>query len=96
MQVQSAAVLQSIYRAIDTLNRTLPPDRRLDKTPETPLQPALDSIDLVNLVVETEMAIEEDFGQTVNLADEKAASQGTRVYATVGSFAVYIEALLAG
>lgn len=94
MQVDQATVLQSIYRAIDILNMTLPPERRLVKSPDTRLQGAMNSIDLVNLVVETEMAIEEDFGRTVNLADERAAARGAQVYGSVGSFANYIESLL--
>lgn len=97
MHVDQVTVLDSVYRAIDALNQTLPPDRRLAKAPETTLMGpngSLDSLGMVNLVVETEMAVEEDFGRLVNLADQNAAAQGLSVYETVASFAAYIEALL--
>jgi acyl carrier protein len=97
MQIDRATVLDSIYRAIDSLNQTLPADKRIDKAADTVLMGAggsLDSLGLVNLVVETEMAIEEDFGKTVNLADQNAAVQGMQVFENVSTFARYIESLL--
>ena len=97
MQVDQSSVLNSVYRAIDSMNMTLPAEKRLEKTPDTALMGsngALDSLGMVNLVVETEMAIEEDFGQSINLADQSAAEQGAQVYETVASFASYIESLL--
>lgn len=64
---------------------------------ETPLfgeDGLLDSIGLVSLVVGVEQAIEERFGVTVSLADEKALSQRQSPYRTVGALADYASRLL--
>ncbi len=97
MQTDNSSIIYSVYRAIDALNQTLPTEKRLEKSPDTALlgqQGALDSLGMVNLVVETEMAIEEDFGRSINLADQNAAAQGAQVYETVATFTSYIETLL--
>jgi len=88
------AVLESVYRAIDALNQTRPPDKRIDKAPQAPLGDALSSLDKVNLVVETEMAVEEDFGTSINLASKEAVSQGSQLFATVVSFSAFVESQL--
>lgn len=49
----------------------------------------LDSMALVSLVVAVEQAIEERHGVPVALADEKALSQRSSPYRTVGSLAAY-------
>ncbi len=49
----------------------------------------LDSMSLVSLVVAVEQAIEERFGVSVALADEKALSQKSSPYRTIASLAEY-------
>jgi acyl carrier protein len=88
------AVLESVYRAIDALNQTRPPDKRIEKAPQAPLGDALSSLDKVNLVVETEMAVEEDFGTSINLASKEAVSQGGQLFTTVASFSTFVESQL--
>ncbi|MDX2240336.1 MAG: acyl carrier protein [Leptolyngbyaceae cyanobacterium bins.302] len=59
---------------------------------ETPLfgqHGLLDSLGLVSLVVAVEQAIEDEYGVTVSLADEKAMSQKNSPYRTIGSLAAY-------
>lgn len=58
-------------------------ESRLAKALEEVLKSAHDSLNLVRIFVEAEMVIEEDFGCTVNLANEQAASQVARVYASI-------------
>ena len=91
------AVQSSVYRAIDTLNQTRPSEKRLAKSPETPLE-ALDSIDKVNLIVETEMGIEKEFGQAISLADDAKAEDpegwDTDPFETIASFTEYVESQL--
>ena len=94
MQVDQQAVIDSLFRAIDSLNMTLPADRKVSKSPDTILMGtggALDSLGMVNLIVETEMMIEEDFGKMLNLADQSAAAHASNVFETVSTFAAYIE-----
>jgi acyl carrier protein len=54
----------------------------------------LDSMGLVTLVVAVEQAIEDEYGVSVSLADDRALSQRTSPYRTVGSLAEYAEGLL--
>ena len=91
------AARSSVYRALDTLNQTRPSEERLAKSPETPLE-ALDSIDKVNLIVETEMEVEKEFDQAISLADdvkaEEPKEQETNPFETVASFTEYVESHL--
>lgn len=90
-------VLQIVYRAIDELNPQLPPERRLEKSPETALfgrAGRLDSLGLVNLIVAVEQAAEDELAVSVVLADEKAMSQRTSPFRTVGALAAYVRARL--
>jgi len=49
----------------------------------------LDSMGLVSLVIAVEQAIEDRFGKTVSLADEKALSQSKSPYRSVAILADY-------
>jgi acyl carrier protein len=49
----------------------------------------LDSMALVSLVVSLEQLIEEKYGVPIALADEKALSQRSSPYRTIGSLAAY-------
>jgi D-alanine--poly(phosphoribitol) ligase subunit 2 len=87
-----SAILNLIYAAIDEVNPTLPPDRRVDKSPETQLfgrGSRLDSLGLVNLVVATEARLAES-GLAVALADERAMSQKQSPFRTVETLCDYI------
>jgi hypothetical protein len=56
----------------------------------------LDSLGLVNLIVETEQVIEERFGRYVNLGDERSAAQVQNPLGSVSSLASYIRTRLDG
>jgi len=86
-------VLQVVYRAIDEINPGLPAERRLKKSACTALfghAGALDSLGRVNLIVAVEQAVEDELGASVTLADEKAMSQSTSPFRTVGTLAAYV------
>ena len=51
----------------------------------------LDSMALVNLVVDLEEFIEDDFGKTITLADEKAMSRRTSPFSRVKNLVDYIQ-----
>lgn len=55
---------------------------------------ALDSIDLVSVVVSIEEAVEDAFDKSVTLTDEKAMSRRVSPFASVGTLIDYIEELL--
>jgi acyl carrier protein len=54
----------------------------------------LDSMGLVTLVIAVEQAIEDHYGRSIGLADEKAMSQTTSPYRTVRTLAEYASSLL--
>ena len=51
----------------------------------------LDSMALVNLVVDLEELIEDDYGKTITLADEKAMSRRTSPFSRVQNLIDYIQ-----
>jgi acyl carrier protein len=55
----------------------------------------LTSLALVSLIVEVEQTLEDDFGATVTLADERALSQRHSPFRTIGTLADYVGRLLA-
>ena len=94
--MERSAILNLIYAAIDEVNPALPPDRQIEKSPETQLfgrGSRLDSLGLVNLVVATEARLM-DSGAVVSLADERAMSQKQSPFRTVETLCDYISAVL--
>src|SRR5437867_11411585 len=65
-----------------------------DDTPLFGREGFLDSMALVSLVVAVEQAIEDELGVSVSLADDRALSQRTSPYRTVGALADYAETLV--
>lgn len=89
--------LEILSEVIADLNESEFADKQLSNTPDTPLfgkAGTLDSLDLVNLVLATEDAIEDRVGERVSLADDRAMSQKRSPFRTVGSLAEYITLLL--
>ena len=54
----------------------------------------LDSLALVSLIVAVEQNIEDEFGISITLADERAMSQENSPFRSVRSLADYVEAIL--
>ncbi|MBO9338712.1 MAG: hypothetical protein J7464_08380 [Chloroflexus sp.] len=54
----------------------------------------LDSLALVTMVVELEQRIEEQFGLTLTLADDRAMSQRNSPFRSVGALVDYLEQLI--
>ena len=90
-------ILQSIYYAVDDINLQVGPEMQLEKKTSTILfgqSSKLDSFGLVTLIVAIEQKIEDDFGKTITLADEKAFSQKNSPFRSIESLADYIASLL--
>lgn len=86
-----------VFSTIDALNQELNKEDRLKKSLETRLfggNSNLDSLGLINLIVAVEQNIEDEFDVTITLADERAMSQETSPFRTVGTLTDYIEMLL--
>lgn len=90
-------VIEVIFAAIDNFNPLLPPERQLEKSTDTVLfgkSGKLDSLGLVNLIVEVEQKIEDEFSVSLTIADERALSQKVSPFKTVGYLGDYIAILL--
>ena len=90
-------VLAAIYRAIDWINAELPPNRQLNKTPDTRLlgpRSVLDSLHLVSLLINIEREIEDSLGVALTLANERALSMKESPFRTIESLASYIDVLV--
>ena len=90
-------ILQMVYSAIDRINRQNPDSEPVEKDPSTILygsKSKLDSLSLINLIVNVEQLTEERFHVPITLADERALSQAVSPFSTVEALATYIDALL--
>jgi acyl carrier protein len=65
-----------------------------DQTPLYGKNGILDSVGLVSLVVGVEQAVEDRFGKTINLADDRAMSRASSPFKTIGSLAEYVNELV--
>ena len=86
-----------IWDAIDEVNALLPEDARIVRSEDAVLLGAaggLDSFGLVNLVVALEQRIEDEFGVSLTLADEKAMSHRRSPFRTVPTLRDYVAELL--
>ena len=90
-------VTRLLPEVIDGMNTELPDEARLEKSADAVLlgeSGRLDSLNLVNLIVATEQKIEEELGVTISLADERAMSQESSPFSTLGNLVDYISLLL--
>ena len=86
-------VISAIYRAIDDVNMQLAPANQLKKEPQTVLfgrHAGLDSLGLVNLIVELERHIERDLGKSVSLTDPDLLTAAESPFSTVQTLAHHI------
>jgi len=71
-------VLEAIFEAIDDINETLAPGRKISKDPQAFLygpQGAIDSLTLTLLIVAIEQKIEQKLHASISLVDQTTASQ---------------------
>ncbi len=90
-------VTKVVFNVIEEINQELPDNQQLEKSRETVLfgrLSELDSLGLVNLIIATEQAIEEEFGVTITIADERAMSQKNSPFKTLGALIDYACLLL--
>ena len=72
MEMSEEKVVLSIFKALDEVNKMLPEERRLQKLPDTFLagdRGKLESLELINFIVELEGRLQKDFGLTFNLIE---------------------------
>lgn len=90
-------IREAVFRAVDSVNETLAPEARIPKDLENQLfgvdGPA-DSIVIVNLILETEQALEGEFGVLINLITDAAMDPDTSSFATLATLEAHIGQLL--
>ena len=72
MEMSEEKVVLSIFKALDEVNKMLPEERRLKKLRDTFLagdKGQLESLELINFIVELESWLQKDFGLTFNLIE---------------------------
>ena len=70
MELSEERILRTIFEVVDEVNKMLPEERRLQKLSDTFLagdSGNLDSLGLINFIVELESGLQKDFGLTINL-----------------------------
>lgn len=90
-------VIAAIYSAVDELNRQLPKGVVVEKSLDAPLYgkgSRLESIDLVNFIMEVEDKVRDELGASVTIADEQAMSQQHSPFLTLGTLVDYVSGLL--
>jgi len=88
-------ILQLVYLSVDEINFEL--DSKLEKIESENLFSAdskLDSMGLVNFIVDVEERIQDHFKLELTLADDKAMSQIRSPFRTIASLVDYIEVLI--
>ena len=90
-------IKQIIFDVIDEVNMELPGDKQIDKSVDADLyggRGKLDSLGLVNFIILMEQKIEDEFGATLTLANQRAMSQENSPFRTVMMLADHIDLLI--
>ena len=83
--------LQWVYAACDAVNATLPEEERIGKSADTRLHgegSAVDSLTIINLMLEVENVVEQNTGKRLSLMNTDAAAGGS--FSTVGKLAQHV------
>jgi acyl carrier protein len=85
-------VEEILFELIGEMNELRPEDQKIAKERSTQLfgeDGALDSLEVVNLIVALEQKIQSDLGFAITLADEKAMSQKRNPFRSIEALADY-------
>jgi acyl carrier protein len=90
-------ILEAIYAALDEVNKMLPTSERIKKSENILLighNAELDSLQLMNLIVELEQQIEIIFNSSIILTDEKAMNHSPNPFTSISTLVEYISLLM--
>jgi acyl carrier protein len=85
------SVLNWVYSACDAVNRDLPDEEKIEKSKDTVLhgdESNVDSLSLINLMMEVESAVEKESGKRVSLLNADAFNSGR--FTTIETFSNYV------
>ncbi len=97
MQLSKANILQTIFGAVDEVNQILAEEKRLEKSPGTLLageNGSLDSLGMINFIVEVEGRVQKDFNLALNLVE--ALDSPEQPMNSIGRLVEYIEMQASG
>ena len=97
MQIERKKIVEVVLNSLKKVMSELPKDQRMDFTESSDLfggKSSLDSLMLVNFVVELEQDMESAFGTPIALADERSMSQPENPFKSVKTLIDYLELLL--
>ena len=97
MQLSKEKIVQIIYDSVDEVNETLAEEERLNKLPDTLLageKGNLDSLGLINFIIEVEGRIQKNLGLNLNLVE--ALESPEKPMASIYQLAEYIETQING
>lgn len=92
-------ILDIILTQAEELNEQLTNKIPVEQGADAPLfgkGGVLDSVALVTLIVAVEQAIEDEFDVALTIADEKAMSQKSSPFRTIGALSDYVQKLVKG
>lgn len=95
--LDKAGVTELVFAAVDEVNQQLRKAQRLEKSPDTVLSGAaakLDSLGLLNLIVQVEQQVEQRCQVSVTLADDAALAMENSPFATLGTLIAYLQSVL--
>ncbi len=86
-------VIDGLREVIAQTDRPLP-DRLDSETSLIGKQAVLDSLALVTLIVDLEQRLEEEFALVLSLTDDRAMSQKSSPFRSVGAMVAYLDQLI--
>jgi D-alanine--poly(phosphoribitol) ligase subunit 2 len=95
--IELGQITDSLLSAVDEVNEGLPADKKVPRNENAVLfgsKAEVDSLTLINLVIVVERKIEQDFGKSITLADERALMEEKSPFRTLGTMADYVAKLL--
>ena len=90
-------IQEIIFDSLKNINEGLSGNKKLEITPETPLygiHGTLDSMALVNLILEVEDTLNTKFNTKILIVDEKALAKESSPFKTVAAFVNYVAELV--
>lgn len=98
MNNNEAAVIETIYNALNSLNEERGPDEQIVVALDTCLfgeDSVLDSLSLVSVIVDLETLLSDQFGKSISLTDDRAMSHDPVPFTNVTVLKNYLLELLA-
>lgn len=95
--IERDRVFRLIYGVIERLNEQRKPDERIKRNADSVLMGSggsLDSLGLVNLIVATEEAVEQEFGTPITLSENMEYGDERSPFHTINSLADHMMFLL--